>query len=45
MSCVSQRRNSPGLTLTDLERNRRIREGFEMHQMSDAQALAWLRLL
>jgi hypothetical protein len=35
----------PGLTLTDLERNRRIREGFEMHQMTDAQALEWLRLL
>ncbi|MGO4391603.1 hypothetical protein AB4Z46_09645 [Variovorax sp. M-6] len=35
----------PGLTLTDLERNRRIREGFDMHTMSDAQALAWLRLL
>lgn len=35
----------PGLTLTDLERNRRIREGFEMHTMTDDQALAWLRLL
>lgn len=35
----------PGLTLSDLERNRRIREGFELHAMSDAQALAWLRLL
>ncbi|MDM0080329.1 hypothetical protein QTI17_06970 [Variovorax sp. J31P179] len=35
----------PGLTLTDLERNRRIREGFEMHQVTDAQALEWLRLL
>ena len=35
----------PGLTLTDLERNRRIREGFDMHQMTDAQALDWLRLL
>lgn len=35
----------PGLTLSDLERNRRIREGFELHAMSDAQAVAWLRLL
>ena len=34
-----------GLTLTDLERNQRIREGLERAQMSDAQALAWLRLL
>jgi hypothetical protein len=34
-----------GLTLTDLERNRRIREGLEHPQMTDAQALAWLRLL
>lgn len=35
----------PGLTLGDLERNRRIREGFERVGMSDAEALAWLRLL
>ena len=35
----------PGLTLPDLERNQRIREGLERAQMSDAQALAWLRLL
>ncbi|WP_077001670.1 hypothetical protein [Variovorax sp. KK3] len=35
----------PGLTLSDLERNRRIREGFERVGMSDAEALAWLRLL
>lgn len=35
----------PGLTLTDLNRNQRIREGFEMASMSDEQALAWLRLL
>jgi hypothetical protein len=35
----------PGLTLTDLARNRRIREGLEQAEMSDAQALAWLRLL
>ena len=35
----------PGLTLTDLQRNQRIREGFEMDAMSDEQAIAWLRLL
>jgi hypothetical protein len=35
----------PGLTLSDMERNRRIREGFERVGMSDAEALAWLRLL
>jgi hypothetical protein len=35
----------PGLTLVDLARNRRIREGLEQGAMSDAQALAWLRLL
>lgn len=35
----------PGLTLTDLDRNRRIREGIEQAQMSDEQAIAWLRLL
>jgi hypothetical protein len=35
----------PGLTLTDLERNRRIREGLERSAMSDAEALEWLRLL
>lgn len=35
----------PGLTLTDLNRNQRIREGFEMASMSDEQVLAWLRLL
>lgn len=35
----------PGLTLSDLARNRRIREGLERAEMSDAQALAWLRLL
>ncbi|MGJ7509969.1 hypothetical protein [Variovorax sp. GT1P44] len=35
----------PGLTLTDLDRNRRIREGFDMYSMTDEQALAWLRLL
>jgi len=35
----------PGLTLTDLDRNRRIREGFEDVEMSDAQVLAWLKLL
>jgi hypothetical protein len=35
----------PGLTLTDLERGGRIRAGLERKQMSDAQALAWLRML
>ncbi|MDM0109100.1 hypothetical protein QTH97_29460 [Variovorax sp. J22R24] len=35
----------PGLTLTDLARNQRIREGFDLHAMSDEQALEWLRLL
>jgi hypothetical protein len=35
----------PGLTLTDLERGGRIRAGLERKQMSDAQALAWLKLL
>ena len=34
-----------GLTLSDLERAQRIREGLERQQVSDAQALAWLRLL
>jgi len=35
----------PGLTLGDLERNRRIREGVEQATMTDAQARAWLSLL
>ncbi|WP_218508939.1 hypothetical protein [Variovorax sp. dw_308] len=35
----------PGLTLGDLERNRRIRAGVDADRMDDAQALAWLRLL
>lgn len=35
----------PGLTLADLARNRRIREGLERAEMTDPQALAWLRLL
>ena len=35
----------PGLTAVDLERNRRIRDGLQRPLMSDAQALAWLRLL
>jgi hypothetical protein len=34
-----------GLTLSDIERNWRIRQGFERVGMSDAEALAWLRLL
>jgi hypothetical protein len=35
----------PGLALVELNRNRRIREGLEQATMSDAEALAWLRLL
>jgi hypothetical protein len=35
----------PGLALVDLKRNHRIREGLEQSSMTDAQALAWLRLL
>ena len=35
----------PGLTLTDLDRNQRVREGLTRVPMNDAQALAWLRLL
>ena len=35
----------PGLTLSDLERNRRIREGLDADALSDDEALAWLRLL
>ena len=34
-----------GLSLVDLSRNQRIREGLERPSMSDAQALAWLKLL
>jgi hypothetical protein len=35
----------PGLALTDLERNQRIRAGLECAQLSDDQALEWLQLL
>jgi hypothetical protein len=35
----------PGLTLTDLVRNQRIREGLERSTMSEADAIEWLRLL
>jgi hypothetical protein len=35
----------PGLALVELKRNHRIREGLERATMSDAEALAWLRLL
>nr|WP_315426588.1 hypothetical protein [uncultured Albidiferax sp.] len=35
----------PGLTLADMRRNQRIREGLECSSMNEAQALAWLRLL
>ena len=34
----------PGLTLTDMERNARIRQGLE-GDLSDTEALAWLKLL
>ncbi|MDB5894992.1 MAG: hypothetical protein JWQ88_2523 [Rhodoferax sp.] len=34
----------PGLTLADLGRNQRIREGLERPRMTDAEALAWLAL-
>ena len=35
----------PGLTLSDMERNARIREGLERNDLSAPQALAWLKLL
>jgi hypothetical protein len=35
----------PGLTVVDIERNRRIREGFERNDMTASEAAAWLRLL
>jgi len=35
----------PGLTLSDLERNRRIREGLDAGDMNESASLAWLRLL
>jgi hypothetical protein len=35
----------PGLTLVDLERNARIRQGLEQARPSDAEVLAWLKLL
>jgi len=35
----------PGLALVEMKRNHRIREGLERPAMSDADALAWLRLL
>ncbi|MEE9425695.1 MAG: hypothetical protein V3V18_12085 [Methylococcales bacterium] len=34
-----------GLTVTDLERNSRIRKGVEMRQSSDAEIREWLRLI
>ena len=33
----------PGLTVYDLERNARVREGFERRTMTDAEVRAWLR--
>jgi hypothetical protein len=35
----------PGLTVVDLERNARIREGVEGAGMTDAEAREWLSLL
>ncbi len=35
----------PGLTLSDLERHRQIREGAEAGEVDEATARAWLRLL
>jgi hypothetical protein len=35
----------PGLTLLDLDRNQRIRQGLQSAALSDAAALNWLRLL
>jgi hypothetical protein len=35
----------PGLTLSDLARNQRIREGLERGDMNEAQVLEWLALL
>ncbi len=35
----------PGLTLVDMTRNARIRQGLERERMSDGEVAAWLRLL
>jgi hypothetical protein len=35
----------PGLTLHDLDRNHRIRVGFEAASLNDREVLAWLKLL
>ena len=35
----------PGLALTDIHRNQKIREGLERAAMSNADALCWLKLL
>jgi hypothetical protein len=35
----------PGLTVVDLERNTRIRQGLERRSMTDTEAREWLRLL
>jgi hypothetical protein len=35
----------PGLTVIDIERNRRIRRGLERAHMTDSEAIAWSRLL
>lgn len=35
----------PGLTLRDLDRNQRIRAGYEAESLTDREVIAWLRLL
>ena len=35
----------PGLTLLDIRRNQRIREGLQQASVSDDEALEWLKLL
>jgi hypothetical protein len=35
----------PGVTLLDMDRNQRIRQGLQRAEASDAEILAWLRLL
>jgi hypothetical protein len=35
----------PGLTLSDLKRNQRVREGLEASHLTDEEALSWLQLL
>lgn len=35
----------PGLTLIDMDRNQRIRQGLEARHLGDTELLAWIRLL